>query len=156
MTYPPQGGYPQQPQQPYPAPGQPYAPQPAAYGNPYAPQQNYAPQSAFAPQGGGGHNFADLYGQADHSAGSVNYPKGLYDAVVDSNEFGQTKDGTKGRWELKFKITTCDYAGRGITMTLSVSPTKNDGSSNAQGMGIMFRQLGAMGVPVNPTGNPQQ
>jgi hypothetical protein len=35
-------------------------------------------------------------------------------------------------------------------MTMSINPTKTDGTPNDKGLGIMFRQLGAMGVPVPP------
>lgn len=174
MNYPPGGyppqQYPQQPQQPqgYPQPGgypQQGYPQPQGY--PPAPQQQqqgFAPAGYGQPQGNwaqqapqgasGGYDFGTLYGQADHS-GSYLYAEDWHDAVVEDASWGRSKDGTKGQWTIKFRTTTGQDAGRSpVTMTLSVSPTKNDGTPNPAGMGIMFRQLGAMGVPVTPSGNP--
>jgi hypothetical protein len=147
-------GYPQQPGQPWQQPQQGYGP-PAGpgYGPPpvqggYASQGNtsYAPG---APAGGGGYNFGDLWTGADKTAGEL-IPVGDYDAVVEEAPFGQTRDGDKGAWTIKFRITTGPAAGRPVTMTMSISPTKKDGTPNPAGMGIMFRQLHAMGVPVPP------
>jgi len=103
----------------------------------------------------GGYDFGALYGMADHSTGFL-YDAGSYDAVVESAEFGRTKDGTKGAWTIKFRTTTGANAGRSpLTTTLSISPKKNDGSDNAAGLGIMFRQLAALGIPVPDPENPQ-
>jgi hypothetical protein len=152
-------GYPQGPYGPQgPFGGQPQGQQP--YGQ--QPQQPYGQQPYGAPggfqggppQGGGGYDFAQLFGNADMSSNLI--PKDRYPAVVDSAEWGRTKDGTKGVWTIVFRTTgpgkkgTQAPPGTKLTMTLSVSPTKNDGTQNSQGMGIMFRQLGAMGIPIPP------
>lgn len=133
----PQGGYQQgPPQQPY--GGQ--QPQGGGFGGP--------------PGGSGGYDFGQLYGQADLSSNLV--PADRYPAVVESNEWGRTKDGTKGVWTLVFRTTAPGLKksqgspGSKYTMTLSVNPTKQDGSPNPQGLGIMYRQLGALGVPIPP------
>ncbi|HEY2638934.1 MAG TPA: hypothetical protein VGI66_03495 [Streptosporangiaceae bacterium] len=156
MGYPPQN-YPPQPGYGYPpAPQQGgYAQQPYPQQNPYPQQQQYPQQGYGAPAGGGmGYDFASLYGQADHSA-SMLYDAGLYDSVVEASDFGKTKDGTKGAWTIKFRTTSGANAGKSpVTMTLSISPNKRDGSPNGAGMGIMFRQLGALGVPVPPESWP--
>lgn len=168
MSYPPGGFPPQQypPQQPqgYPA----YPPQqaqpPQGYGQPGYPPAGYAQQppqhqqgnwaQPAAPGGGGSYQFADLYNSADHS-GSFLYPEEWFDAVIEDASWGRTKDGTKGAWTIKFRTTSGENAGRSpVTMTLSVNPTTKDGQPNPQGMGIMFRQLQAMGVPATPSGNP--
>lgn len=109
-----------------------------------------------APQQGGSqdYDFATLYGMADHSTGHL-YPEGWYDAVVETAEYGRSKDGSKGQWTVKFRTTTGQDAGRSpITTTLSISPQKNDGSPNPQGLGILFRQLAALGIPVPDPANP--
>jgi hypothetical protein len=98
---------------------------------------------------GQGYDFGSLYGMADHSTITPLEP-GSYDAVVEEASYGKTKDGTKGAWTIKFRVTTGDRANYPLTMTMSINPTKGDGSPNPQGMGIMFRQLGAMGVPIPP------
>jgi hypothetical protein len=96
-----------------------------------------------------GYDFGALYGMADTSSIKPLEP-GNYDAIVEDAEFGRTKDGTKGAWTIKFRTTTGERAGFPLTMTMSINPTKGDGSPNPQGLGIMFRQLAAMGVPVPP------
>jgi hypothetical protein len=102
----------------------------------------------------GGYDFNYLYGMADMS-GNL-YEAGTYDAVVESAEFGRTKDGSKGAWTIKFRTTSGPGAGRSpLTTTLSISPKKNDGSDNNAGLGIMFRQLAALGIPVPDPANPQ-
>lgn len=155
MGYPPQ--YPPPPPQGY---GQPqgYPPQPYQQQAPqgYGQPQPYGQPQGYAPAGGGGYNFASLYGQADHSA-SMMYDAGLYDAVVEESDYGKTKDGTKGAWTIKFRTTSGVNSGKSpVTMTLSISPVKKDGQPNGVGMGIMFRQLGALGVPVPPESWPAQ
>jgi len=96
-----------------------------------------------------GYNFGELYGMADHSTIQPLEP-GSYDAVVEEAEFGRTKDGTKGAWTIKFRVTTGERANYPLTMTMSINPVKTDGTPNDKGLGIMFRQLGAMGIPVPP------
>ena len=166
MSYPPGGyppqQYPQQPQQPGYGQPQGYPPQqPQGYPQPGYPPAGYGQQPAYAQpeagnwaqhQGGGGnsYDFGTLFGQADHS-GSHLYPEEWFDAVIEDASWGRSKDGTKGQWTIKFRTTSGVAAGVSpITMTLSVSPTKNDGTPNPQGLGIMYRQLGAMGIPVTP------
>lgn len=100
------------------------------------------------------YDFGTLYGMADHSTGFL-YPEAWFDAVVEHAEYGRSKDGTKGQWTVKFRTTTGENAGRApITTTLSISPKKNDGTDNAQGLGILFRQLAALGVPVPDPADP--
>jgi hypothetical protein len=157
-------GYPQGPQGPYGQQG-PYQPQQPqqGYGQQQAPpgyqQQppaNYGAQGGYAPAGAGsGYDFGGLYGQADMSSNLID--KGRYPAVIEANEWGRTKDGTKGAWTIVFRITGGQApsfqgpgAGTKLTMTLSVNPTKADGAPNPQGLGIMYRQLGAMGIPIPP------
>ncbi len=124
------------------------------YGPPQGGQQGYTPgyDPQGASQGEDGGYFQSLYGQADHSRRVLD--KDNYDAIVESAEWGRTKDGTKGAWTIVFRTTTGQHAGTKLTMTLSVSPKKNDGSENDQGMGIMFRQLHALGIPTGPPYGP--
>jgi hypothetical protein len=177
MGYPPQPPYggqpgygqpvPPQPGQGYgyppqaPAPQQGYGQQPPGYG--YAPQQGgYPPQaSPFAgPQAPGApgateYNFADVYGKADMSAGTL-LEAGKYGAFVESADWGRSRDGTKGQWTVVFRTTTgpnlmpLQGGGAKLTTTLSISPKKNDGTDNPAGLGILFKQLHALGVPLGP------
>lgn len=144
MGYPPQQGpWGQQPPQ-----GQPYGQQPPQQGG-YAPDPfGQGQPGGYAPQGQGGYDFGQLYGRADMSSNLLD--KGPYDAIVESASWDRTKDGTKSAWTIVFRTTNGMHPDTKLTMTLSVSPTKNDGSENNQGMGIMFRQLGAMGIPIPP------
>jgi hypothetical protein len=149
------GGYPQQGYQ------QQQAPQPFSQPAQGYQQQGYQ-QQPFAPAGDGGYNFADLYGQADLSAGSL-LEKGKYLARPESAEFGRSKDGTKGQWTVAFRTQTgvnknpsAPGNGAKLTVTLSISPKKNDGSDNKAGLGIMFKQLHALGIPVGPPLDPTQ
>lgn len=137
-------GYPQQPQQGY---GQ-------QYGQPAYPQQGGGYPGAQAGPGSQDYDFATLYGMADHSAGYL-YTEGWYDAVVEEASYGRSKDGSKGQWTVKVRTTTGEGAGRSpVTTTLSISPKKNDGTDNSMGLGILFRHLAALGVPV-PDPNDQ-
>jgi hypothetical protein len=95
------------------------------------------------------YDFGALWGQADMTAGMV-IDAGNYDAVVEKSEWGVTKLGDKGAWTIKFRITTGPHAAVPLTMTMSVSPVKQDGEVNSAGLGIMYRQLGALGIPVPP------
>src|SRR2546423_5651522 len=160
---PPQGGgYGQQPQQ-GPPPGYGQAPQPGyqqpPQGYQQGPPQGYqqqGPPPGYAPQGQGqgGYDWGALYGQADMSR-SIMEPD-RYPAVVESAEWGRTKDGIKGAWTIVFRTTAAGLKnhtgqpGSKLTMTLSVNQKKADGSDNPQGLGIMYRQLGAMGIPIPP------
>lgn len=96
-----------------------------------------------------GYDFGALYGMAD-TTGVQLLDKGTYDAVCTESEWGATKDGTKGQWTVKTKVTTGQYAGAALTGSITVNQTKNDGSPNPQGLGIMFRELAAFGIPVPP------
>ncbi len=146
----PQYGGPQQGQGGYQG-QQGYAPQgQQGYGGQQGYQPGYDPQQG--QQGEDGGYFQTLYGAADHSRRVLD--KDNYDAIVESAEWGRTKDGTKGAWTIVFRTTAGQHAGTKLTMTLSVSPKKNDGSENDQGMGIMFRQLHALGIPTGPPYGP--
>jgi hypothetical protein len=95
------------------------------------------------------YDFGALYGMADHSAGRL-LENGNYDAIVEDGEWGKTKAGDKDAWTWKFRVTTGEYANAPLTMTMAVSPVRDNGEPNTAGMGIMFRQLYAMGIPVGP------
>jgi len=148
---PPGGGYPQGPPPGYGPPAQPgYGQQPApGYGGPPPPGYGYGPP---APGGYGqpgaddGFDFGQSYQTADTSAGLM--PDSWQDAIVTEREYGRTKAGDKWCWTVQFQITTGQYTGRKLTTTLAVSPRKQDGTQNDQGMGILYRHLGALGVPV--------
>ena len=150
--YPPQQGYPQQPQQGYPQQGQQFTP---------PGQQQFAPPQGGQQFGGAEYNFADIYGRADLSAATL-YDAGKYDAVVESAEWGRSKDGSKGQWTVVFRTTSGvgpgapdAKTGRSkLTVTISISPTKNDGTENSAGLGIMVKQLHALGIPMGPPLDP--
>lgn len=115
-------------------------------------QGGYAPFQGGQPMGGGspsGYNWDQMYGMADHSVGQLIEP-GQYTAIVKSATWDRTKTGDKSAWTITFILTSGPRPGMKITMTLSVSPKKNNGEDNEAGMGIMFRQLAAMGIPVPP------
>jgi hypothetical protein len=141
---PPQGGYQQGP-----PPGQgPYgAPQGGFPGQVGGYQQGPPPGYA-APADASGYDFGAMYGQADMSVRLI--PEDNYDAIVESAEWGRTKDGTKGAWTIVFRVSSGPHVRTKLTMTLSVNPTDKDGKPNPQGLGIMYRQLGAMGIPIPP------
>jgi hypothetical protein len=142
---PQQGGWQQPPQQQ----------QQPGYGDPYAQQgqgQGYAPFQGGQPMGGGsagGYDWNTLYGQADHSVGQL-IDAGLYTAIVKSSDWDRTKDGTKGAWTITFILTSGPRPGMKQVFTMAVSPKTNKGEDNPEGMGRMFRQLAAMGIPVPP------
>jgi hypothetical protein len=99
------------------------------------------------------YDFGALYGMADHSVGRL-LENGSYDAIVEDGEWGKTKAGDKDAWTWKFRVTTGEYANSPLTMTMAVSPVKDNGEPNEAGLGIMFRQLGSMGIPVPPDQQP--
>jgi hypothetical protein len=82
-------------------------------------------------------------------------PEDWYPAIVAESEFGRTKDETKWAWTIKFILTTGQYTGKQLTSTMAISPTKQDGSPNPAGLGILFRQIHVLGVPVGPPIGPQ-
>lgn len=155
--------YPQQPQQGYPQPQPGYGP-PAGYPQP---QQGYPPQQPPPappyPQQPGGWpaapgqaetNFAELYGQADMTSGLIT--KGKYPAVIEAATWEKTKAGDKDCWTIAVRLTDRGYMGRKMTTTETVSPVKNDGTPNPFGLGRMFEDLAALGVPVPDPKNPGQ
>jgi hypothetical protein len=96
----------------------------------------------------GGYDFSQLYGMADHSGGLID--AGTYAAVIESSEHGRSKDGTKGQWKIKTRITdpASPYLGKQLTGDITISP------ENPKAVGIMFRHLGALGVAVPDPKNP--
>lgn len=135
---PPQGGYQQGPPPGYQQPPQGYQ---------AGPPQGYQQGPPGAIQAGG-YDFGAMYGTADMSVRLI--PEDNYDAIIESAEWGRTKDGTKGAWTIVFRTSSGPHALAKLTMTLSVNPTKENGEPNPQGLGIMYRQLGAMGIPIPP------
>jgi hypothetical protein len=99
-------------------------------------------------------NYGELYGKADFSGGLI--PKGDYPAVVEEAEAGRTKDGSKKQWVIAFRITAGTYAARRLTTNITVSPKTKDGRDNGFGIGQMFRQLAALGVPVPDPDDPSR
>ena len=88
----------------------------------------------------GSYDFASLYGQADSSI--FVYDAGEVDAVVESSTWGRTKDGTKGQWDIRFRVTTGPNAGRAqIRFPMTIT------ADSPQALGIMFRHLEALGIP---------
>jgi len=91
----------------------------------------------------GQYDFASLYGKADSSIFVYEEPE--VDAVVESSTWGRTKDGSKGQWDVRFRVTTGPNAGRAqIKFPMTVT---TDGPNAAQSLGIMFRHLENMGIP---------
>jgi hypothetical protein len=121
--------------------------------DPYAQQGQggYAPFQGGQPMGGGAgsYDWGTMYGMADHTVGQL-IDKGLYTAIVKSADWDRTKDGSKSAWTIVFGLTSGPKPGMKMTMTMAVSPKKLDGTDNEQGMGILFRQLASMGIPVPP------
>ena len=100
----------------------------------------------------GQYDFSQLYGQADNT--NFVYESGLVDGVVETASWGRTKDGTKGQWDIRLRTTTGPNAGRlQLRRYLTVTAT---GENAGQSLGIMFRQLAALGVPVPDPQNPNQ
>jgi hypothetical protein len=96
-----------------------------------------------------GYDFGQLYGQADNS--NLRYPEGWVHAVVEDSAFGRTKDGSKGQWTVKIRTTEGEHAGKmPLTQTITIS------ADNPRALGIMFRHLAALGIPVPDPQNPQQ
>lgn len=95
------------------------------------------------------YDFRSLYSQADNSI--FIYDAGEPDAVVEAATWGRTKDGTKGQWDVRFRVSTGPNAGRiQLRKYITISADK------PQSLGIMFRQLKALGIPVPDEHNPQQ
>jgi hypothetical protein len=134
-------GYQQQPQQGYgPPPGQGWQ----------DPAQGYGPAGGegFAGGGAGEPNFREMWGEADHSLRLLD--KGPYDAIVESSDYDRTKNGDKFAWTIVFRTTSGQHPGTKLTTTMAISPKKQNGETNSAGLGIMYRQLGAMGIPIPP------
>ena len=99
-----------------------------------------------------GYDFGQLYGQADSSI--FVYDAGDYDGVVEAATWGRTKDGTKGQWDIRFRTSTGPNAGRAqLKMPLTITA---DGPNAVMSLGIMFRHLAVLGIPVPDPNNPQQ
>jgi hypothetical protein len=94
-----------------------------------------------------GYDFSQLYGQANMT-GMLNIPEDTYDMVCTKSEWGRSKDGTKGQWTVELSITTGPQAGTKMSNIITINPVKNDGEPNPNGLGMMFRDLSAFGVPV--------
>lgn len=100
-----------------------------------------------------GYNFADLYGRADFSKGGI-IPAREYTLICTEAEFGRTRDGTKGAWTVKSRVSSGEHARHQLTTTIAVSPMTNDGEENSGGLARMYRDLTALGVPVPDPKNP--
>jgi hypothetical protein len=100
-----------------------------------------------------GYDFGTIYGMADFSGGIL-VDKGTYHALVESSDFGRTRDGTKSQWQIKARITVGQYANVALNGNITISPKKNDGTDNGVGIAIMFRELAALGIPVPDPKNP--
>ena len=160
MTYPPQpyGQDPYGQQQPPPgygpAPQQGYGPQqgapppPPGYGQPQAgppgPQgYGQAPGAYGPPQP----NWQAMYDNADTSTGG-DYETGWHPAHAEQSDYGLTSKQDKFAWTVVFRFDTGPNAGKQMTTTMAISEYKNDGGVNTGGTAKLYRQLGAMGVPV--------
>jgi len=96
-----------------------------------------------------GYDFGQLYGQANMT-GMLRIPEDSYDMVCTKSEWGKSKDGTKGQWAVELVITTGPHAGTSLGTNITINPVRNDGEPNPNGLGMMFRDLNAFGVPVPP------
>lgn len=94
-----------------------------------------------------GYDFGQLYGQANMT-GMLRIPEAEYDMVCTKCEWGRSKDGTKGQWTVEVVITTGEHTGTKMSNVITINPVKNDGEPNPNGLGMMFRDLAAFGVPV--------
>jgi hypothetical protein len=94
-----------------------------------------------------GYDFGQLYGQANMT-GMLRIPEAEYDMLCTKAEWGRSKDGTKGQWTVEMLITTGEHAGTKLSNVITINPVKNDGSPNPNGLGMMFRDLAAFGVPI--------
>jgi hypothetical protein len=142
-------GQPQQPQQGY---GQPQQPQGGQYGAPpgYGPQgYGPSPQQGYG-QMGGEPNWGQMYEQGEvRSGGMPLEPAGRFPMVVTESEYGaHFSDGTKWGWKLKAQFTDGPHAGKTVSHNMAISEYKNDQTPNTVGMGILFRELAILGVPV--------
>lgn len=97
-----------------------------------------------------GYDFGQLYGMADNS--NILYPESTaLDAIVEKAEWGRSKDGTKGQWTLAFRTSTGENAGRmPIPNTITIT------ADNPRALGIMFRHLAALGIPVPDPQDPNK
>lgn len=95
----------------------------------------------------GDYDFGQLYGHADNS--NVLYAEAWHDAVIEKAAYGRTKDGTKGQWSVTARIAAGENAGvMPLTQTITIS------HDNPRALGIMFRHLAALGVPVPDPQDP--
>lgn len=154
----PQQGYPQQPYQQGPPPG--YGPPPGApqgtYGPPQQPYQQQGPQGYGPPpqQGYGQQSAEPDWGRAyetgeARTGGMMLEPEGKFPAVVTESEYGpHFAEGTKWGWIIKVQFTDGPHAGKSLTHRMAISEYKNDGTPNTAGIGILFKELATLGVPV--------
>jgi hypothetical protein len=104
-------------------------------------------------------DFAQLYGMADNS--SILYPEGWVNAAIEAANYGQTKSGDKNQWVIKIRVTEGEMAGKipvtGYITVTTVDPNASpeDQQKQKRSLGIMFRRLAALGVPVPDPKNPQ-
>jgi len=168
MTYPPNPQYPGQQPQGYPQQGPPpgYGPNPPQQQPPYyqgAPQQGPPAPAGYGPpapagygppqgydQGGYGPpepNWQAMADGADTSTGG-DYEPGWWPAHAITCEYGLTRKQDKYCWTPVFQFDGGPNNGRKMTTTLSISETLNDGSSASGLTAKLYRQVGALGVPV--------
>jgi len=167
MSYPPNPQYPGQPQQPpggyqqqgYPQgyPGNPPQQAPPGYGPP--PQQGYGPpaQPGYGPpapmgyeQGGYGPpepNWSAMAEGADTSTGG-DYEVGWWPAHAISCEYGLTRKQDKYCWTPVFQFDGGPNNSRKMTTTLAIVERLNDGTDAGGLTAKLYRQVGALGVPV--------
>ncbi len=94
-----------------------------------------------------GYDFGQLYGQANMT-GMLRIPEDSYPMICTSSAWGKSKDGTKGQWVVETVITAGQHAGVKMSTNITINPVKNDGTPNPNGLGMMFRDLSAFGVPI--------
>jgi len=140
-------------------PAQQYGQQPGYGGQPgygAPPQQYGAPQYGASPGTGSPAEWDAYYNMGDPTG--VNYQEGTYPGHAIESVWGPSNDGTKMGWTITFVFDGGPHAGSKITTPRVISPYKNDQTENKAGMGILFGELHAMGIPVGEkfSGVPQQ
>jgi hypothetical protein len=99
-----------------------------------------------------------MYDNADTSTGG-DYETGWHPAHAEQCEYGLTQRQDKYAWTPVFRFDSGPNAGKQMTTTMAISEFKNDGEVNTGGTAKLYRQLGALGVPVgekfgDPPGSP--
>jgi hypothetical protein len=84
-------------------------------------------------------------------------PEGSFPAVITESEYGpHFTEGTKWGWITKVQFTDGPHAGKVITHNMAINEFKNNGDPNPQGIGMLFKELRILGVPVGEKyGDPQ-